>query len=208
MIKRYKDIQIDRAETIRYLGYGKATPDKPVLDMIAWAEEALPLDCRVCMLETDVQIGETVDFGYFQMQSRSLAKNLAGCKKVVLFGATIGIGFDQLLKKTQVVSPSRAVVLQAVGTAAIESLCDRFCAELGETRPRFSPGYGDLPLETQTDLFRVLNLSKSIGVTLTDSLLMTPTKSVTAIVGLGKRNCESGGCAACEKQCAYRKEEV
>ncbi len=208
MIKRYTDIFIDPAEAARYLGYGRQKPEEKVQRLIEETIEALALDCKVCMLETDVQIGECVDLGCMQIQSRSLANNLKGCKKAVLFGATIGMPFDRMLKKTAVLSPSRAVILQAVGTAAIESLCDRFCDELGDTRPRFSPGYGDVPLKTQISIFKVLDLHKNIGISLTDSLLMVPTKSVTAIVGLGKRPQQTRtGCADCTKPCAYRKEE-
>jgi cobalamin-dependent methionine synthase I len=54
-------------------------------------------------------------------------------------------------------------------------------------RPRFSPGYGDLPLELQTNLFKVLDCQHFIGLTLNDSMLMSPSKSVTAIVGLRER---------------------
>ena len=51
-------------------------------------------------------------------------------------------------------------------------------------RPRFSPGYGDLPLEFQRDFFRILRPQRRIGVTLTDACLMVPSKSVTALVGI------------------------
>ena len=73
-------------------------------------------------------------------------------------------------------------------------------------RPRFSPGYGDFPLECQPGLFRLLGVQRNIGVTLTDSLLMLPTKSVTAVIGLcdGETPCPTG-CAACDRaDCAFR----
>ena len=77
---------------------------------------------------------------------------------------------------------------QAIGAERIESLCDAFCAEREaeglRLRPRFSPGYGDLPLELQRDLFRGLDCSRKIGLTLNESLLMSPSKSVTAIAGI------------------------
>ena len=83
-------------------------------------------------------------------------------------------------------------MLQAIGAERIESLCNIFNTELAtkmnsqdkKLAPRFSPGYGDLPLEIQSDIFRVLNCSTKIGLTLNKSLLMTPTKSVTAIIGI------------------------
>lgn len=208
-IKHYSNILIDEKETTRYLGFGTKTPDTQTQKLILKAKDELVLDCRVCAMETPVSVSEdgNITFDGFSVASKSLAKNLLGCEKAVVFGATVGAMFDRLLQKAEITSPAYAVVLQAAGTAAIESLCDTFCEELGETRPRFSPGYGDLPLEAQTDIFKVLDLSKNIGVTLSSSLLMIPTKSVTAIVGLGCGSEKAkSGCSACDKiNCAYRK---
>ena len=74
-------------------------------------------------------------------------------------------------------------------------------------KPRFSPGYGDLPLEMQRDIFRVLDCSRKIGLTLNESLLMSPSKSVTAIVGIGGEEYqkEKNKCGACPNlDCAFR----
>jgi hypothetical protein len=84
-------------------------------------------------------------------------------------------------------------------------------------RPRFSPGYGDFDLSVQTNICDVLKTGKTIGVTLTDSLLMMPSKSVTAVVGLFRTEQPaqlSSGCVAgdaagrCEgcamERCPYR----
>jgi hypothetical protein len=84
-------------------------------------------------------------------------------------------------------------MLQALGSERVEALCDEFCRLMAieskrELRPRFSPGYGDLPLELQRDIFRLLEPSRRIGVVLNDSLLMSPSKSVTAIIGIEKDN--------------------
>ena len=74
-------------------------------------------------------------------------------------------------------------------------------------RQRFSPGYGDLPLQAQRAIFDALQCHKEIGLYLNESLLMSPTKSVTAIVGIGGgETCTPGGCAGCGKtDCAMRK---
>ena len=52
---------------------------------------------------------------------------------------------------------------------------------------RYSPGYGDLPLELQREIIRVLDCGRTIGITLTESLLMQPSKSVTAVIGMKER---------------------
>jgi hypothetical protein len=75
-------------------------------------------------------------------------------------------------------------MMQAIGTERIETLCDVFCDGLGQTRLRFRPGYGDLKLAAQQVIFEQLDCARQIGLTLNDSLVMSPSKAVTAIVGL------------------------
>ena len=86
-------------------------------------------------------------------------------------------------------------MLDALGAERIESLCETFCKELSlKSRakgacvtPRFSPGYGDLPLTFQKEIFRVLDCPRQIGLSLNESLLMSPSKSVTAIMGIRRK---------------------
>lgn len=133
------------------------------------------------------------DFGCFSVRSEQLAKNLQGCSKVLLLAATAGVGIDRLTEKYGRIAPSKALMFQAIGAELVEAVCDVFSKEY-ETehncilRPRFSPGYGDLPLETQKDIFAVLECAKKIGLTLNDSLLMSPSKSVTAFAGIGEED--------------------
>lgn len=147
---------------------------------------------KVCYIELPVRITDDFcDFELFSVNSRDLAKNLRECDRVLIFAATVGVGIDRLIAKYSRISPSRAVMLDAVGSERIETLCDAFCDDMKGLHnvalaPRFSPGYGDLPLEIQPSLMSVLNPQKNIGLSLTDSLLLTPTKSVTAFVGIKK----------------------
>lgn len=149
--------------------------------------------------------------------SESLAKNLEGCCGAVLLAATVGSACDMLVRRASVTSITEASIYQAAGAAAIEAFLDRYNDKL-ETqyeaegislRPRFSPGYGDLSLEHQKDWFRLLDITKQIGVELTDSLLMTPSKSVTAIIGLSYVNGikTNSGCEQCTKKstCEFSK---
>ena len=113
------------------------------------------------------------------------------CTSIVLFAATLGIGIDRLLLKYNRTSPATALCIQAIGAERVEALCNAFSLELKEKfatlgrslTPRFSPGYGDLPLSLQRDIFAALECEKHLGLTLNNSLLMSPTKSGTAIIG-------------------------
>ncbi len=198
---------LNKKETARYLGYGNAPLDAETEALAEQMQKELSPKVKIWYTKCDVTVsGSTVSLSGLTLESKDLAKNLKGATKAVLFGATLGLTFDRLMQKTEIVSPARAAVLQAVGTAAIESGCDMFCASLGKTHPRFSPGYGDLPLSAQKDIFHFLDLERRLGITLTQSLLMVPKKSVTAIAGLGENNCASG-CEGCLHPCTFRKEE-
>jgi cobalamin-dependent methionine synthase I len=128
------------------------------------------------------------------VQSRALAKNLDSCGEIVLFAATVGLGIDRLCARYASVSPAKALFFDAIGSERVESLCDAFCKDLkdkergGFTRPRFSPGYGDMPLSVQKEIFRALSPERHIGASLRESLIVSPAKTVTAIVGIGKNN--------------------
>ena len=136
-----------------------------------------------------------------------------------MFAATVGFAPDRYIAREQQRSPLKALLAQGFGAERVERLCEVFCAEVGEdaeTRalvctPRFSPGYGDLPLEAQRDFFRILDCGRHIGVSLGESLLMSPTKSVTAVFGLrpcGVTEAKScgHGCGSCAKgDCEFRK---
>ena len=189
--KSYAATPHSRREILRYAGAREATDET-----VALMDECIALatgkeSFKVCYTDVEISVdGEDGDLGFVRVRSASLAKNLAECDKAVIFAATAGIELDRLVARYSSLSPAKALMLQAIGAERIESLCDAFCedlrAEYGDIRPRFSAGYGDLPLEFQKDIFSLLSCSKSIGLTLNESLLMSPIKSVTAIIGIKK----------------------
>ena len=156
----------------------------------ALAEAEDHLEYKVCYTELECRIdGDVCDFGVFSLRSGALAKNLSGSRSVLLFAATVGVGLDRLITKQSALSPARALMLDSVGAERIEALCNAFCREYEKERgvslkPRFSAGYGDLPLDTQADIFRTLSPGKNIGLFLNASLSMSPSKSVTAFAGI------------------------
>jgi len=204
---------VNEREALRYAGAKEATPEMTALlhECINLCEKQL--SPRVCYARYPViQIDNQLDLGFARTDSAALRRNLAGCQEIVLFAATIGLEIDRLIARYARLSPARSVMLQAIGTERIESLCDAFenhLMEQGyELRPRFSPGYGDLPLGLQRDIFCALDCPRQIGVSLNASLLMTPSKSVTAIIGLSDEKGErcAHNCAACTlKECLYRR---
>lgn len=180
----------DTREILRYSGGSKEDTETLKLVDAAVKEVKGKLSYKLLYTELDISTdGENIDFGLFKMKSKSLAKNLQECKKAIIFAATVGFNMDRIIARYARLSPAKALIMQALGAERIEALCDLFCEkkekEYGKIlRPRFSPGYGDLPLESQRDIFAVLECEKRLGLCLNESLLMSPTKSVTAIVGV------------------------
>lgn len=205
---------VDLAEMLRYAAC--RAPDEAVLTLAkeSAAEGTKVLRPALCWRETPLNVdGDTVDLGFTCFSSRKLADALWGCGRAVVFAATVGLDLDRLIARYGRISPARGLMMQALGAERIEALCDAFCDHLAEEyaplklRQRFSPGYGDLPLQAQRAIFDALQCHKEIGLYLNESLLMSPTKSVTAIVGIGGgETCTPGGCAGCGKtDCAMRK---
>ncbi|HCH28589.1 MAG TPA: hypothetical protein DEW35_03680 [Ruminococcaceae bacterium] len=175
---------INKSEIARYCGAVANDEILPLIEQCLAESRDIPAP-RVCFCEVPVSVSETaVKFPFATVKSKDLAKNLGGCKKAVVFCATVGLGIDRLITKYGTVSPVKSLIFEGIGTERIEALCDAFCREFKGARPRFSPGYGDLDIGFQSAIFKVLQCDKKIGVTLNESLLMSPSKSVTAIMGV------------------------
>ena len=189
-VKSYTLPQIDRREVLRYAGIRSSSGESS--ELICRLDEAIllidgKLSPRVCFCELDIS---ECDFG----ASLDIKKNLRNSHSVIFFASTLGIELDRLIFKYSILSPATALLLESLGNERIEALCDVFCEDMrrmklenGETlRPRFSAGYGDLPLEYQRRIFDLLEPHMQIGLTLNNSYLMSPSKSVTALIGVEK----------------------
>jgi hypothetical protein len=180
-------------ETARYLGYKRgAEPSGIICELIDEAYEEL---CKVINPKyifkeyKFVRTDEGIIVDGVEFKSKKLLNHLRDSASVILFSATLGKGADDLIHKYSTEDIAMAAVVQAVSGSLVESLCDRACAELrnqikGEHRPRFSPGYGDLDLSQQEDFFTLLPVEERLGVSLTESFMMIPTKTVTAFIGV------------------------
>lgn len=207
------DILIDRKEVAVYMGYYSASFDDATDSTICCCEKEF-LDAAnfiACYEKVPVKInGSSVDLGFMTVSSNSLAKNLSDCNHAYILAATTGIEAHRLIERNGIVSPLKGVITDCIGSAAIEALCDKINLSFENSdflRPRFSPGYGDLSLEHQKDIIEFLQTSKNIGMNLTESLMMIPVKSVTAIIGIGKEKnkCTGPGCMICKSSsCPYR----
>ena len=211
--KTYSSPVFDRGEILRYAGAREATPEiDALLDECLKEAEGI-FTYKVCYGVFPLSIsGDEINLSFTKTVSKSLSNTLKNSDNFILFAATVGFEIDRLITRYSKISPSKALILQAIGTERIESLCDAFCTdiekEFGNLTPRFSSGYGDLSLEIQKDFFNVLDPNRKIGLTLNESLVMTPSKSVTAIVGISNCTEKTDGhnCEKCNKEnCLFRR---
>lgn len=219
MLLSLPSIPVDQA--LRYLGV-KGQPPGEVLEQVREACAQLLPACRPRYAWKAARLearGRPVLSPWgLALPGEDLPALLRDCDRCVIFALTLGDGPEALMRRAAPVSPAKALVLDACASAACEAACDllqaqlesRLCAPEGLfATDRFSPGYGDLPLSVQPRLLELLDAQRQCGLTLTESWIMTPRKSVTAIFGLadkpqGKR---AQGCGACsmKQNCSYRK---
>ena len=199
-------MDVDIREALRYLGV-KADDTSLLPQMEALARE---LQSRITPRFTWALTTPEA----LILPGRTAQRMLADCPQCAVLLCTLGAEFDRWMRQLSLRDMARAVMLDALGSALVEAGCDAAEDAIRARFPgkhltdRFSPGYGDLPLDVQPRLL-ALGGGARIGVTLTDSLLMLPQKSVTAIVGIADtpQPARVRGCAHCtmNKTCPYRK---
>lgn len=186
---------LSESEVLRYAGQ-KRDNQMSAGDVTAACREALLLSQPQCswqFFEYD-EISHRIfsDNTYLDLCSESLRKHLLGCNRVVALAVTIGD-----LLETEVESLfsrgdyNSALLLDAAGSAAVETAADHaemsIASQIAKSGAnmirRFSPGYGDWDLSVQPE-FLALTGGHELGIAVTSSLMLTPRKSITAIVGI------------------------
>ena len=216
-------LSIDAKETRRYAGLQKA---------VDFDEEKILAACEDARLMAAPKgIWEVYDYDCENqviksappctIQGNKIGQHLAGCEKIIALSATVGEEVEEeVTRRFNAGEYSTAVIMDAAATAAVEQIADgmekaltpKMAAQGFAMKWRFSPGYGDWPLEQQPELIRLAHADKS-GVSLSSSLMLMPRKSITAIIGLYRKQAETApshsphGCAMCNKtDCPSRKQ--
>ncbi len=201
---------LDRDEALRYLGGAKTDPDENMINLLNDCEaqlfgaakpgylyKILPLPCEWLLVGEDIK------------------NHLFGCHSAALICATLGAEVDKLIRVKQITDMSRAVVINSLASVAVEQICDKIEEKLFAAFPksyftfRYSPGYGDFPIELQKSFLSELDAPRKIGLSANSSHILTPSKSVTAVIGISSQPIEAKkrGCAVCNlrKTCRYRR---
>lgn len=213
-------MKLDIAEPLRWLGV-RGEPDGALLAEITGLADRLTRTITPRWVWRMFHVkrtfdGEELEGAGLALTGETARKMLADCDRAVLLACTLGAGFEAMLRAEQARSMARAALLDACGSAWAEAGCDGAEREIAARFPglfltdRFSPGYGDLPLELQRGICAALDAGRRLGVQVTDSLMMNPAKSVTAVIGLSDRPqpARIRGCGFCKlrESCQYRKE--
>ena len=148
-----------------------------------------------------------------------IAQYIKDSSDIVIFLVTIGDEIEKIAGElTSGKEPLQGYLLDRIGSFAVESLAGSIEKKLRKdysglkksVSKRYSPGYCDWPIEEQRILAKILDFSK-IGVTLNESCMMQPKKSISAIVAIADKGVftESGSnCEICErKDCLYRRDD-
>ena len=185
------EICVNKDEAYRYMGLGRGYSD-PGFEKIYG--DCLGEYCKNAFYkgvyrESSLSFGEGDElfFDFCSFSSKDLKKNLEGCKSVIVFAATAGVKVDRMLLKYGALSDLKLMTADCIASSGIECFCDKLnyvISEGRETKPRFSLGYGDTELKYQRALLSYLDAEKLLGITLNESMMMTPKKSVTAFIGV------------------------
>ena len=198
-----------KKEALRYLGY-KGEPDCATASLLERSEKAFseitPAFCFRVMLKEECGI---------LLAGNDIKKHLDGCGRVIIFAATLGNQAERLIRTAEVSDMAYAVVLDAYASAFIEDFCYKCEKQMhhktgGFFTWRYSQGYGDYPIPLQSEFIRFLSADKQIGLTSTESHILIPRKSVTAIIGISEQDIkkQKHSCESCnmKETCKYRKD--
>jgi 5-methyltetrahydrofolate--homocysteine methyltransferase len=185
--------EINITETLYYLGFRGTVPETPIMSAIKKCEDKLLDTINPQYTYKIADISDIKTPSHPLLVGEDIHDLLKDCQKAVFFCCTLGNSADRLIVYAGAYDISDQLYTDALANAAIEQVCDMLQQKIAsdyseyEQTMRFSPGYGDYPLALQPEILKFLDAKKRIGVTVTDSLLMTPTKSVSDVIGLKKR---------------------
>ena len=194
----YEILSVDRFEVLRYLGFrGQAVSDeldRRLDELVARAIAVARPRGALRSFRVARRGGDLVELEgtTLSLRGRDIARHLSDAVEVVVFAVTLGAGTERELSFLSATDSLAQVVVDSASSTLVERAADAanaravaYGAERGlHASSRFSPGYGDMPLESQPEFLAATDATRRLGITLTDSNLMIPTKSVTAVVGL------------------------
>lgn len=224
MIKDFVDsISIDREEVLRYLEYKGQDIDNNLIEIIEECRNITKdrinprYTFRVYSIKQKYKGIIELEGTNLILESNDLYEILKDCNECILMAATLGINIEKDIKKYSCTELTKGIIIDSCATTAIEEVCDIVQNEIENNilkngqylTFRYSPGYGDLSIEKNTEILTILNGQKEIGLTITNSGIMIPRKSVIAIIGITDKKVEQDktSCSTCKNKskCKFKK---
>lgn len=215
-------MKIDLNESLRYLGYKNQHIDDKMLNTIEEVRNELK-DCikfKSIYELFDIEIVEQgiklKNYDYI-LKGNDIKKHLKDSSLCAIMAVTLGIEVDNKIRYYEKVNMTKALIMDACATTAIEELCDEVENTIKKDAEamhktitwRFSPGYGDLSLEYQDYILRLLECNKKLGLSVNENHILIPRKSVTAIIGFQDNAAKKvqNNCDVCinSNNCNFRK---
>ena len=181
------DICINRNELAARLGTPRGYTDSTVERCIAQVMDSCAPGCCYARVPVCLANADVAEFEFASFPSRDLYKNLEGCQEAYIIAITLGAATDRLVHRLSLTSGAESFVADAVASAVAEAVMDNVVGYLKESQslcPQFSPGYGDFSVSHQGEILDFLCADKLLGIKLSESFLMIPKKSITAICGI------------------------
>lgn len=202
-------------EVYRYLGYPPGiAPDPLTCSRIGQAKSRI-ISTAQPRSTTRILHREQVEF---LLRGQDIRQHMEGSENCLLMAVTLGSPTDHLLRTASISDMEEALLLDAAASvyvdAAAQQVEDQVRAEQRKKEHhvtlRFSPGYGDFPIEVQGEMLQFLDAGRKIGLFVTSTHILTPRKSITAICGISSHPVTGklAGCHHCrlQTQCHYKKE--
>lgn len=212
--------KINTEEALRYMGYNENIDIENIKPILRTCEDELlnAANIRYCYKLFDIEHHTDsiiVTGTNLNLTGKSITNHLDGCNKAVLMACTLSDKVDKLISRYNITDMTSALITDSMASAMIEQVCNEVeiiiknQLKIENMTWRFSPGYGDLPIDIQKNFIQVINANKQIGLTVTENNILIPRKSVTAVIGISDSPLpqKKRGCLICNmnKTCQFRK---
>lgn len=197
--------------TLKYLGYPTNSVDTKIEAIIDQCIEEIQSICQPKFVYKQFTLThDPLEIKELQLSLSypELIDLFDSCHSCIIIGCTLGQEIDRYLKYLSKIDMTKMTIFDAVASSYIEEASDQYqeTLSLGEHTFRFCPGYGSVPIELNKTLARILDMSKHIGLTIQDSNILLPQKSMIGMIGIGDTNYKKH-CFSCIKKqdCIFRK---
>lgn len=202
-------------EILMYLGHRGQKIEDSLKNQISKCIDLVKESSRPAVIYKNLPVSDGKIDG-LELEGNDLKELLMECHEVILFAITLGSDVEKLLMQYEIKDMADAFIMDACASAAVENVCNNFSTDIADEykkkdiyiTDRFSPGYGDLPIDIQGMLCDILNAQKIIGLSVNKNQLMIPRKSVSGFIGLSNKpqTMRKSGCENCSMffDCEYR----